>query len=425
MFARMTCRIPLLAGAALAVLTPAFALAQPAIAPATAARIDRILRATPLIDGHNDLPWELREKHASSVAGLASGTDRRVPPLMTDIARLRTGRVGGQFWSVWIPAALKGDEAIRTTVEQIDVVRRMIAAYPADLEFATTAADIRRIHRAGRVASLIGIEGGHQIGNSLAALRQFHALGARYMTITHFLTTDWADAATDAPRHAGLSAFGEGVVLEMNRIGMMVDLSHVSPDTMRDALRSGRAPVLFTHSGARALNDVPRNVPDDVLRLLPANGGVVMVNWYPGHVSTKLARWNAERAAQEARARSLFAGQPDRQKAAVDGWTAANPEPVVALGEVADHIEHVARVAGHDHVGIGADLDGIERTVAGLDGVEDYPALFAELIARGWSDANLAKLAGGNLLRVMRGAELTADAMRGVPPSLATISAAP
>jgi len=388
----------------------------------TQARIDRILKATPLIDGHNDLPWELRENYGSRIENLASGTDRLEKPLMTDIARLRAGRVGGQFWSVYIPGEITGPAAIQMTLEQIDVVKRLAAAYPRYLELATSAADVVRIHRSGRIASLIGMEGGHQIGNNLAALRAFYDLGARYMTITHFANNDWADAATDDPKHNGLAPFGKTVIGEMNRLGMIADLSHVSEKTMTDVLAVTRAPVIFSHSNARALEDHPRNVSDAVLRLLPANGGVVMVNFYPGYLSEEVRAANALRAAEEARLKALFIGQPDRLKASLDAWDAAHPVPAVPLSVVADHIDHIAKVAGHDHVGIGGDLDGVPTTAVGLESVAGYPLLFAELIRRGWTDANLAKLAGGNVLRAMRGAEATAAAMKNQQPSLETLT---
>ena len=399
------------------------ASAQP-IDPAVQARIDRILRKTPLIDGHNDLPWALRQDHGQSVAGLESGTDRRDKPLMTDMVRLRAGRVGGQFWSVYISGTLTGDEAIRTTIEQIDTARRVIDAYPQHLALASSADDFVRIHRSGRIASLLGVEGGRQIGGSLAALRQFHNLGARYMTLTHSQTTEWADSGTDEPKHDGLSPFGIEVVREMNRLGMLVDLSHVSPAAMRDALAASRAPVIFSHSDVAALNPHPRNVPDDVLRLLAANGGVIMVTFVPSFLSAENWAWGRERSAEEARLKSLYSYSKQLQEAGLKGWEAANPPPPVTIATVADHIEYAARIAGHDHVGIGGDLDGIDRTVTGLDGVEDYPALFAELIRRGWSDRDLAKLAGGNILRVLRQAERVAESMKDEPPSMATMDSA-
>ena len=415
------------AAIALGLVMSAAAVNAQAIDPHVAARIDRILKATPLIDGHNDLPEQLRENHGSKVENLASGTDSwTTKPLMTDMARLHAGRVGAQFWSVYIDAAIHGDEAIRQTIEQIDIVTRLVAAYPRDLELATSADDIVRIHKAGRIASLVGIEGGHQIGGSLAALRQFYRLGARYMTITHFKTTDWADSATDDPKWGGLNDFGRAVIGEMNRIGMLVDLSHVSPETMSDVLDVAKAPVLFTHSDARALADHPRNVPDDILRRIPANGGVLMVNFYIGHLSEPYRLWSAAHAAEDARLKSLFNGQPNRREAAQAEWDKANPPPSATVALVADHIEHVARIAGYDHVGIGGDLDGIEinEAPAGMNSVAAYPLLFAELIRRGWSDSNLAKLAGGNVLRVMRQAEAVAASMKGQPASMAVLDPA-
>jgi membrane dipeptidase len=406
---------------------PALAQAAPAIDRKVQARIDRILRRTPLVDGHNDLPEQLRENYAMSVDKLASGGAERTPkPLMTDIERLRQGRVGAQFWSVYIDASVHGDEAIRQTIEQIDIVDRMVKAYPDDLALAKSADDILRIHRRGKVASLIGIEGGHQIGGSMAALRQFHRLGARYMTLTHFKTTEWADSATDDPQHDGLTPFGVDVVREMNRLGMLVDLSHVSPATMRDAIAASAAPVVFTHSDARALADNPRNVPDDVLKLLAANGGVVMVNFYIGHLSPDYIAWNADKAAEAARLGALYSGQPERREAAMKLWSAAHPVPTASVGLIADHIEHIAQVAGHDHVGIGGDLDGIgiEETPAGMNSASAYPLLFAELIRRGWSNRDLARLAGGNILRVMRRAEAVAASMKNVRPSMATVGSA-
>ena len=400
-----------------AILLGAPAAAQP-IDQATAKRIDRILKATPLIDGHNDLPYALREDFGRSTDGLASGGAARTPPLMTDMARMRAGRVGGQFWSVYIPGTITGDAAIRATIEQVDTARRLIAAYPADLELAASADDMVRIHRRGRIGSLLGIEGGRQIGGSLAALRLFHDLGVRYMTLTHNQTTEWADSGTDAPKHGGLSPFGEKVVGEMNRLGMLVDLSHVSPDTMRDAIRVSRAPVIFSHSNAQGRNPHPRNVPDDVVRLLPANGGVVMVTFVPPFLDRDVWDWGSRNSGEEARLKAIHPHDPAKLKSGLDAWVAANPRPAATVAAVADHLDHVVRLSGHDHVGIGGDLDGIDRTVIGLDGVEDYPGLFAELIRRGWSDTNLAKLAGGNVLRVLRGAEATARTMAAVPAAL-------
>jgi membrane dipeptidase len=411
---RFTALLPLL----VLLATPAFG--QP-IDAATQARIDRVLRKTPLIDGHNDLPWEIRSNRAFSVEGLAADSDKAVAPTMTDIARLRQGRVGAQFWSIWLPSSFTGEAAIKATLEQIDVVKRLVARYPHDLALATTAAEVERIHKTGRIASLIGAEGGHQIGNSLAALRTYRAAGVGYMTLTWNNNNDWADSGTDDPKHGGLTSFGKAVVAEMNRIGMIVDLSHVSEATMNAALDATKAPVIFSHSNARALSDHPRNVPDAVLKRLPANGGVVMVNAYPGHLSPETIGWQARRNAEERRLAGIYPGQPDRRKSALAEWDKGNARPVTPLTTMADHIDHVARIAGHDHVGIGADLDGVPFTVTGMESVAGYPLLFAELIRRGWSDDNLAKLAGRNVLRVMRGAEATAVAMQGVAPLLATV----
>ena len=409
--------------AAMLVASPASA--QP-IDPRVKARIDRILKSTPLIDGHNDIAEQLAENHKRGIQGLASGTDRWPDhPLMTDMARLHAGHVGGQFWSVYINGTITGDAALRETLEQIDIVRRMIAAYPKDLEQAYTAADVVRIHKGGKVASMIGVEGGRQIGGSLAALRAYYALGARYMTLTHNQTTEWADSATDDPKYGGLSPFGVTVVHEMNRIGMLVDLSHVAPATMKAAIAASRAPVIFSHSSARALVDHPRNVPDDVLALLPVNGGVVMVNFVPGFISRAVWQWGAEKDAEQARLKSFHRNSKAEVEAGLKAWEAAHPRPPVTVSTVADNIEHIAKIAGYDHVGIGGDLDGIDATVEGLDSVDDYPNLFAELIRRGWSDANLAKLAGGNVLRALRKAEQVAALMKNEPAAMSDVDTAP
>lgn len=382
-------------------------LARPVLAQdADATRARRILERTPLIDGHNDLPWALRQNHGNDPHAVDLTTDLEgSTDLHTDIPRLRAGGVGGQFWSVYVPASLEPVEAAKATFEQIDTVKRMVAAHPDVFELATTADDIDRIHRTGRIASLIGMEGGYSIDDSLGLLREFFDAGARYMTLTHSRTTTWADSATDAPKWGGLSPFGEEVVREMNRLGMMVDLSHVSEDTMLDAMRVSEAPVIFSHSSARAVTDHPRNVPDSVLAQMAADGGVVMVTFVPGFVSETVRSWSAGRAAEDARLKSLSPGDPAAVAAGLGAWTTANPTPTASIADVADHFDHVKRVAGIDHVGIGGDFDGVGSLPVGLDGVDDYPALLAELMRRGWTDADIRKLAGENILRVMRAVE--------------------
>jgi membrane dipeptidase len=398
-------------------------------------RVARVLAQTPLIDGHNDLPWELRERFAGDLSKVDLGASTAAlvppagaPPLMTDIPRLRQGLVGAQFWSVWIPVDIKGPQAVQMTLEQIDLVKAMCARYPQDLAMAYTAADITRLHAAHRIASLIGVEGGHQINDSLAVLRAYYEAGARYMTLTHSFNTAWADSATDTPVHHGLTPFGKEVVREMNRLGMLVDLAHVSEDTMRAALSVSEAPVIFSHSSARALVDHPRDVPDEVLRLVARNGGVVMVNFAPDYVSDVRRRWDAERAAERARENSppfggLYIGQPERSAAALTAWEQAHPKPPATLADVADHIEHIRQVAGVEHVGLGSDFDGIPETPVGLDGVDKFPMLLAELARRGWSDAQLAAVAGKNLLRVMAQAQAVSAHLRATrAPSAATIT---
>ncbi len=398
--------------AALLLGLPAGAAVAQSAAPTRAelARVDRILRRTPLIDGHNDLPWEIRSSFNNDLVAVDLNRDTRTltPPLHTDIPRLRQGRLGAQFWSVYVPASLKGADATRAVWEQIDLTRRMIARYPRVFELADSADDIVRIHRSGRIASMFGMEGGEAINDNLALLREFRNAGVLYMTLTHSTTIDWVDSATDAPRHGGLSPFGEEVVREMNRVGMLVDLSHVSAEAMRDALRVSEAPVIFSHSSAFGVTPHPRNVPDDVLELVRANGGVVMVNFFPAFTSTEVWQWGSRRLAEEARLKALNPGNLEAVTSGVAQWVAANPRPQVDIGVIADHIEHIARIAGRDHVGIGSDFDGVPFLPVGLDGVEDYPALFVELMRRGWSDTELAKLAGGNLLRALRAAERVA-----------------
>jgi len=405
-----------IAVAALLVLLTASAYAQ---TDAVSARIDRILREVPLIDGHNDLPWQYEERVKNHLAQIDIRQDQSklTPPLHTDIARLRQGRLGGQFWSVYIPTTLKGGDAVRAVVEQIDVVHRLVETYPETFEIARTADDVVRIHRSGRIASLIGIEGGHSIGNSLAVLRQLHALGAGYMTITHSDNDDFADSATADPVHGGLTPFGKLVIAEMNRLGMLVDLSHVAPKTMNDVLDIAAAPVIFSHSSARAITDHARNVPDDVLRRVKENDGVVMVSWVPGFSSEKVRARDAALDAEEARLKALFRGQPEKVKASLAQWETANPNPRATVQDVADHIDHIVKVAGAEHVGIGADLDGITSTPERLDSVATYPILFAELIRRGYTDEQLKGIAGLNVLRVMRKAEAVAARLQKEKPA--------
>ena len=424
--------------ACLLLAAPVFAFAQGTPSTASDAqlqkRVERVLTRTPLIDGHNDLPGAIGgrfgnvgnidlDADTSNLQGkLRDGTVGKVS-LMTDIPRMRKGQLGAQFWSVFIPASITGSAAVKRTLEQIDIVRTMVAKYPKDLEMAYTADDIERIHKAGRIASLIGVEGGHQMDNSMAVLRGYYALGARYMTLTHAGTTDWADSATDAPRHNGLTAFGRAVVHEMNRLGMLVDISHVSADTMRVALKTSQAPVIYSHSSARALDDHPRDVPDDVLRMVKDNHGIVMVNFFPLFISQADNDWNAELAGAKARFDARYAGQPGRAVKALADWEQAHPQPKTTLAEVADHVEHIRKIAGVESVGIGSDFDGIGSTPEGLDAVDKYPALFVELARRGWSDDDMASLAGRNLLRVMRQAETVAKRLQASEaPSHATLA---
>ena len=411
--------LPLIALALIA--SPVFAADDPNLVRARA-----VLKAQPIIDGHNDWAEQLRGQFGEKWWGVDLMADGRTfkSPLQTDIPRLHQGQVGGQFWSVWVPATVTGPAAVKATLEQIDIIRGIVARYPDDFALAATAADIRRIQKTGKVASLMGVEGGSQIDNSLPALRMFYALGVRYMTLTHVRHNDWADSANEAPRAAPLTDFGKAVVHEMNRIGMLVDISHVSSGTMKAVLAASKAPVIFSHSSARAIVDHPRNVPDDVLAMMRANGGVVMVNYAPGYVSRKRMEWEAARAGVRASYNAppysgLYIGQPERAAEALAIWEKANPMPVVTLSEVADHLDHMAKIAGHDHIGIGGDLDGIDTTPTGLEGVETYPALIAELLRRGWSEADCAKLAGGNVLRVLEAAEKVSAGMHGEVPSAA------
>lgn len=373
-------------------------------------RVVRVLKRTPLIDGHNDLPYQYRRRVANHVDQLDLEGNLKLldPPTHTDIPRLREGMVGGQFWSVYVPILSYGGtpEDVALVAEQIDLVYRMVDRYPETFEIAYTADDVRRIHRRGRIASMIGMEGGHAINNSLAVLRQMFRLGARYMTLTHGKSLRWADSATGEARHGGLTPFGEEVVREMNRLGMMVDLSHVSPQTMTDALAVSEAPIIFSHSSAFGVVPHDRNVPDDMLRSVADNGGVVMVTFYPTYVSEQrrlhfvragelTAQWNQEMGEEQVAARMAE-------------WWQANPAPSPTLSQVADHIDHIRATAGVSHIGLGGDYDGMPPGPVGLEDVSTYPALLVELLRRGYSDREIGMIAGGNVLRVMEAVEAVA-----------------
>ena len=386
---------------------------------ATGDRVTALLRRHPVLDGHNDLLWEARTRAGYDFDRLdvgAGGTDTH-----TDLPRLRQGGVGGQFWSVFVPASLTGDDAVSATLEQVDAGHQMVARYAGELAFARTADEVARAWELGRIASLLGAEGGHSINNSLATLRMLHVLGVPYLTLTHNSNVDWADSATDVPVHDGLSAFGVEVVREMNRIGMLVDLSHVSADTMRDALQVADVPAIFSHSSARAVCDSPRNAPDDVLELLRDNGGVCMVTFVPAFVNPDAAAWRAE-LTDRAAARGITPADAEAYSAFYDEYALGSPAPRATLQDVVRHVEHIREVAGVEHVGLGGDYDGTATLPDGLEDVTGYPRLLAALAERGWSDEDLGRLTSGNILRVMRDAEAGARSLqerRG--PSLATI----
>ncbi len=407
---------PLIYTIALIVTTSVPAAAQQ---DAQLERARRILDQVPVIDGHNDLPSMLLEFADGDPAQF--DLNQVQTRFHTDLVRLKQGRVGAQFWSAYISNdSIPTGAALREALRQVDMVHRLVRQYPQQLEFARSAADIERITKQGRIASLIGLEGGHAIDNSLFILRLFHDLGVRYMTLTHNTTLKWADAASDYPRNRGLTEFGEEVVREMNRLGIMVDLSHTAPETMKDAIRVSAAPVIFSHSSARALVDHVRNVPDDVLRLLPANGGIVMVTFVPSFVNNEVNNWEIRRGQEAERLRTEL---DDAQEIGrrMQAWMQANPQPWASIADVADHIDHVRKVAGIDHIGIGSDFDGIDRGPKDLESVADFPRLFAELLRRGYSEADLKKISGQNLLRVMRAAEATAQRLQASrAPSLRT-----
>jgi membrane dipeptidase len=367
-----------------------------------------LLSRFPLVDGHNDLAWELREAGSEDLAV----TDLASPVSFThtDLPRIAAGGLGAQFWSVFVPATLQGDRAVAATLEQIDLVRRMIRGYPDVLELALTAADVDRIFAAGKVASLLGAEGGHSIASSMGVLRVLYGIGVRYLTLTHNANVPWADSATDEPKAGGLTAFGREVVREMQRLGMLVDLSHVSAATMRDAMEVTEAPVIFSHSSTRALCDHPRNVPDEILARLPASHGVCMVTFVPSFVSPACRAWESGLSTEMER-RGMDPWDWASRARVGQEWLTGHPRPVATLAQVANHIEHVREVAGIDHVGIGSDFDGTDQVPEGLDDVSCYPALIAELLDRGWSEGDCGQLAGGNILRVMREAEAAARAI--------------
>ncbi|GGX76813.1 dipeptidase [Streptomyces hiroshimensis] len=387
-------------------------------------RARELLAAHPVVDGHNDLPWALRQQVRYDLDRRDIALDQSGAGLHTDLPRLRAGGVGAQFWSVYVRTDLAGDEAVSATLEQIDVVRQLADRYPHELRLAFTADDMEAARAEGRIASLMGAEGGHSINCSLATLRALHRLGVRYMTLTHNDNIPWADSATDVPAAGGLTRFGEEVVREMNRIGMLVDLSHVSAGTMRDALRVSKAPVIFSHSSARAVCDHPRNVPDDVLGALAANGGVAMATFVPKFILPEAVAWT-QAADENLRAHGLHHLDTSRRAMELHGaFEAEHPRPLATASTVADHLDHMREVAGVDHIGIGGDFDGTAFTPADLADVAGYPNLIAELLRRGWSDTDLAKLTWRNAVRVLRDAEDVArdlSAVRG--PSIATIDA--
>ena len=407
-----------------AVSSLALSASLPAKAVRTPAQVAMAaLNAAPVWDGHNDVPEQLRDRRknvlgdfdfrdTTRTANAATG----VGAMQTDLTRLRQGHVGAQFWSVYVSASLTDQQAVQATLEQIDVMKRLIARYPADMQFCTDTACVVTAWKQHKIASLLGMEGGHSIGGSLAVLRQMYALGARYMTLTHFKNIAWADSGTDAPQHNGLTDFGKQVVREMQRLGMLVDLSHVSEKTMLDTLAVAGTPVIVSHSNAYALNPHPRNVTDAALDAIKANGGIVMVNFYPPYVLEGARQWSAERDAAEARLKALNRGSPAAAKAALAAWDQGHPMPRGSISDIADHIDYIAKRIGADHVGLGGDIDGIEVTIAGMEDVSKYPALFTELARRGWSQVDLEKLASRNLLRVLKGAEAYAFAHRSDPP---------
>ena len=385
------------------------------------AKARRVLSTTPLVDGHNDLPWAIRES-ATAPRDVDAYDLRKKTVGHTDLDRLKKGMVGGQFWSIYIPGEIRDSGYARVQLEQIDIARRIVAKYPERFQWALTADAVRSSFRAGKIGSLLGLEGGHAIENSLGALRAYYDMGARYMTLTHNVTLDWADAALDSAKHGGLTNFGKEVVREMNRMGMLVDLSHVSPATMSDALDVTEAPVIFSHSSARAITDHARNVPDSILTRLPKNGGVVMVTFVTSFISQEVKNWTDAQSAARTAAVQRLGNDSAGVRRAMEEWNKANPQPKATLAQVADHIEHVRKVASVNNVGIGSDFDGISDVIVGLEDVSTFPALFAELSRRGWTEADLRKLAGENVLRALKQAEtVSARLKKERPPSTKTI----
>jgi membrane dipeptidase len=412
--------LPLGAGSPLAAQQPTRGVASAADPHLVRAR--RILRTTPLVDTHNDLPWAIREDSGARM-DIEKYNLRQRTRGHTDVERLRRGMVGAQFWSVYIPGEIRDSGFARVQLEQIDIARRVVAKYPDVFEWALTAADVRRVFARGKIGSLLGLEGGHAIENSLGALRVYYELGARYMTLTHNVTLDWADAAQDSAKHGGLTRFGEEVVREMNRLGMLVDLSHVSPATMSDALNVTEAPVIFSHSSARAIADVPRNVPDSILARVKQNGGVVMVTFVTGFISPEVVSYGRRTQARMGELRAQYPSDTSAIRREMGAWRQANPAPKVVLSQVADHIEHIRKIIGVDHVGLGGDFDGISEVITGLEDVSTYPALIAELSRRGWTDVELRKVAGENVLRAMARAEAVAARLQKTrAPSTRTIA---
>lgn len=391
--------------------------------PSPEAVAEAALRAAPVWDGHNDVPEQLRGRFRNVIASFDFADTTRAPAaegsaigMHTDLPRLRRGRVGAQFWSVYVSAGLTEPQAVVAVLEQIDVMKRLIARYPKDLAFVRNADEAAAAMKRGRIASLLGMEGGNSIGESLAVLRQTYELGARYLTLTHSRTLSWADSATDTAKHGGLTDFGRKVVREMNRLGMLVDLSHASEATMMDALDEAKAPVIFSHSGARAVAGHPRNVPDAVLARLPANGGIVMTVAYPRFLSEADRQWGADQAAERARLASLNPGDLAAVEKGLADWAAARPQPKTSVGQWADHIDHIRKVAGIAHIGLGADYDGMDTGPVGAEDVAGYPALFVELARRGYTQRELEQIASRNIMRVLRAAEAHAASLKAAPP---------